>query len=127
MGSSQNRSVRASRWREYAKEGIGKASVLPEGPKRWSPSKPAETAIDRARALVSAIKSDELPLPMTSAGPDGVFCLEWREPDRKLVFYIFDNGLIEFYVNTPHVSQAEGEIGDRIEQANEVVQTYLRR
>jgi hypothetical protein len=62
---------------------------------------------------------------MASTGSDGVFCLEWRKTDRKLAFFVYEDGLIEFYVATPRCPRAEGEIRDQWEQANEAVDTFL--
>ena len=128
MRTDENRSARSAPWRESAEEGIVRAGVLADGPNRWSPSKPAEKALSCARTLLNAIKSDALPLPITSAGPDGVFSIEWREPDRAMVFSILEDGLIEYYVRTPHIPDVEGEIGEHFdEKVNEIVETFLRR
>lgn len=113
-------------WRQIAVREIEKAESLKPVVSSWSPSRPAKLTIERARALIGAIKSEDLPLPLGSAGPDGVFCLEWRQPDRKLAFYVYHDGSIEFFVNTPYVDCAEGQIRDGLEKANEIVETFLR-
>jgi hypothetical protein len=125
MRSGENGSAQASSWREYAESEIAKASVLPPARTSWSPNTPSQVAIARAYALVKAIKRNDLILPITSAGPDGVLCLEWRQPGCKLVFSVLEDGLIEFYLSTPFV---EGEIRDGLEKANEVIEMFsLRR
>lgn len=128
MRSSANHSAYLpSRWRDYAAEEIEKAKLhTSTGP--WSPGTPSQITLDRAYALIHAIKQD-LSVPLTSTSPDGVICFELRQPDRKLVFYINDDGSIEFYMVTPHRSPAEGEIRiDRlVEQANDIVDMFMRR
>jgi hypothetical protein len=126
MRSGENSSARASAWREYAESEIAKASSLPSARTSWSPSAPSETAIARAYALVKAIKRTDLILPITSAGPDGVLCLEWRQPGCKLVFSVLEDGIIEFYLSTPF-AEGEIQIRDGLEKANEVVEMFCRR
>jgi hypothetical protein len=115
-----------SSWREIAARELEKAEALKPTISKWSPCKPAQVTLERARALIGAIKSNDLPSPYGSAGPDGVFCLEWRQPDRKLAFYVYEDGTIDFYVDTPHIKRIEGEIHDGLEKANELVETFLR-
>jgi hypothetical protein len=116
----------AAHWRDYARTEIEKAAHLPTRSDPWSPSQPAKPTLERAYALVEAIRKDDMPPPLASTGPDGVFCLEWRLPDRQLAFFIYDDGLIEYHFATPTKPGNEGEFRDPIDQANEIVKLFLR-
>jgi hypothetical protein len=125
MRTGEDRSAYVpSSWREHAESQIAKASVLPPAKTSWSPSPPSQRTVARAYALVKAIGQNDLFVPITSASPDGVLCLEWRQPDRKLVFSIFEDGVVEYYLSVPCV---EGELPDGLEKANEVVEMFLHR
>ena len=114
-------------WRDSVRTEINKTRDLPFKTGRWSPTNPGRYTLERACALVNAIRVGDLPVPLTSAGPDGVLCLQWLMPDRKLSFYVYDDGLIEYFFATPTRPGAEGEIKERdpIESVNEILQLFV--
>jgi hypothetical protein len=119
MESATRHSASVS-WREIAVQDIAKAEQLAPIDSPWSPHPPSRKAVERARALIDAIKI-ELPIAITSASPEGTICLQWRERDRKLAFFVHEDGQIEFFGRTSsRPSPVEGEV-HRLEEADEIV------
>jgi hypothetical protein len=112
-------------WRENVMREVHKAETLIPTVSPWSPHSPSKTAVERAKALVNAIERDDLDVPITSTSPEGTICLEWRRPDRKLIFSVSDDGVIEFFGRSPSKpSGFEGEIKSHLDRVNEIVRMF---
>ncbi len=119
MGIAVRRS--ANSWREVAFQEIARAEKLKPTVSPWSPNRPSPLAVQRANLLVKTIV-DDLPIPVTSTSPEGTICFEWQQDDNKLMFFVHDDGLIEFYGRlSSRPSPIEAEIRDRLDQVNELI------
>jgi hypothetical protein len=114
----------SSDWRKHAFNEIEKARDLGGRGGRFSSQRPSPQTFARARDLVNAIQRAELPLPIASAGPDGVLVIEWQIDRSELVFYVFDDSHIEVFVSAPKM-EAQEETLSGVDQANQFVDRFV--
>ncbi len=118
---------RSSQWREILSNELSKLRELAPGTGSWSPHQPTDRAFDSAYMLLKAIRFDNLPIAMLSAGPDGVICVEWRMPNKSVSLYLFSDGTVEGYAALPGRAPYEVEIPqNQLDKANELLSPFAR-
>lgn len=121
----------APSWRETADQGIARIENLKPTVSPWSPNRPSATALERAKSLIGAISRDDLPLPLISTSLEGTLCLQWRERDQRLYFFVHQNGEIEFYGRRRTASRPSSldgviQLHKGLERVNEIVRFVFR-